>query len=119
MTDFSAQDLQLLEQTAEVHLDRGQRSTIIWVVVVDQTVYIRSVRGETGKWYQALRAGAAASLRARSSSWPIQAAPVDDPAEIDRVSRAIQNKYASRWPGPTASMLRPEVLPTTLRITPA
>ena len=31
----------------------------------------------------------------------------------------LRQKYERRWPGPTASMLREETLPTTLRLTPA
>jgi hypothetical protein len=87
-------------------------------MVVGDEVYIRSVRGEDGVWYQAMRRGAAARLLAGSSAWPIQVEPVTDAAEIARVSDAVSAKYAQRWPGPTAAMLRPEVLPTTLRVTP-
>src|SRR5436305_8696361 len=97
---FSASDLQVLDQTAEVEVERGARSTTIWVVVVDHTAYIRSVRGESGKWYQALRAGSQARLRAGEHVWPITATPVDADAEVERVSQAIRQKYESRWPGP-------------------
>jgi hypothetical protein len=48
----------------------------------------------------------------------VRAVPVDDPAEVERVSEALRRNYA-RWPGPLASMLRPETLPTTLRLEPA
>jgi hypothetical protein len=44
---------------------------------------------------------------------------VDDAATIARVSELLKSKYERRWPGPTASMLRPEVLPTTLRLSSA
>ena len=118
MASFSPADLQLLAQTPEVTLQRGPRKTTIWVVVVGDTAYIRSVRGEQGAWYQALRSGADARLVADSAAWPIRVAPVTDRAEIGRVSDAIRAKYAARWPAPTAAMLRPEVLSTTLRLEP-
>jgi hypothetical protein len=31
----------------------------------------------------------------------------------------LRRKYEKRWPGPTASMLREDILPTTLQLTPA
>jgi hypothetical protein len=37
---------------------------------------------------------------------------------VARVSAALERKYLERWPGPTASMLREETLPTTLRLEP-
>ena len=48
----------------------------------------------------------------------MRAVPVDDPAEIERVSEALRRKYA-RYAGPLAAMLRPETLPTTMRLDPA
>ena len=118
MAEFTPADLDLLGRTAEVTLERGRRQTTIWVVVADGVVYIRSVRGEQSVWYQALRNGAEARLVAGSTAWPIGVTPVTHPADIARVSEAIRAKYEARWPGPTAAMLRPEVLATTLRVSP-
>jgi hypothetical protein len=80
---------------------------------------VRSVRGPDGKWYQALAAGRPFTLHGGASEWSIVGEHVSDQAEIDRVSEAFNRKYQARWPGPTAAMLRAEVLPTTLRIAPA
>jgi hypothetical protein len=49
----------------------------------------------------------------------VAAQPATDAATVARVSELLRAKYANRWPGPTDAMLRDEVLPTTLRLTPA
>jgi len=117
MSDFTAQERQQLDETDEVHVGfRPAQRIPIWIVVDGDKVYVRSVKGPDGKWYQALAAGRPFTLRAGSSEWSIVGEHVSDQAEIERVSEAFSRKYNSRWPGPTAAMLRAEVLPTTLRI---
>ncbi|MBV8715078.1 MAG: hypothetical protein JOZ65_08425, partial [Chloroflexi bacterium] len=49
----------------------------------------------------------------------VDAEPATDSGTVARVSDLLREKYNSRWPGPTASMLREETLPTTLRLTAA
>src|SRR5207249_11611429 len=94
------------------------RRTIIWIVVDDGRVYVRSVRGPGGKWYQRLRRDPAGALHVAGTRTPVRAVPVGDAAEIERVSAALRRKYA-RQRSSLASMLRPETLPTTLRLEPA
>jgi hypothetical protein len=48
----------------------------------------------------------------------LRAIPVGGAAEIERVSEALRRKYA-RHGSSLARMLRPETLPTTLRLEPA
>ena len=54
---FDAETLRLLEETKEVRIetrrdgDSPEHRTIIWVVVVEGEVFVRSVRGQTlGAW---------------------------------------------------------------------
>lgn len=119
MGQFSADDQRQLAQTDEVHVAfrQGQRIPI-WIVVDGDSVYVRSVRGPAGKWYQALSDGKPLTLFGPASEWSISGQHVTDVAEITRVSEAISRKYQPRWPGPTAAMLRSEVLPTTMRVQP-
>ena len=124
MSTFSADDLRLLERADEVTIETPRagreqpRRTIVWIVVDAGTVYVRSVRGVDGAWYKAASGGAPARLDAGSKTWPIRLAAANSADEISRVSAAIEAKYLQRWPGPTAAMLRPEVLSTTLRVEP-
>jgi len=107
----------------EVEIETRRRSgeavrTVIWAVVDGGQVYVRSVRGDAGTWYRRIRANPAGVLHAGGTAAAVRAVPVDDPAEVERVSEALRRKYA-RWAGPLASMLRPETLSTTLRLEPA
>ena len=116
---FTAEDQQLLHSTDEVDMEtRPGRQVPIWIVVDGDQVYVRSVRGPKGLWWQRLSGGGTAHLHAGGKSWQVRGDPVSD-AQVQRVSDAITSKYQRRWPGPTAAMLRPETLPTTLRIQPA
>jgi hypothetical protein len=92
--------------------------TVIWAVVDGGQVYVRSVRAADGTWYRRIRANPAGVLHVGGAPATVRAVPVDDPAEVERVSEALRRKYA-RQAGSLARMLQPETLPTTLRLEPA
>ena len=119
MPNFDPETLRLLDSADEVDIETSRGRRTIWIVVDGQTAYIRSVRGTAGAWYRAVQRDPQAQLHVDRRSLSIRLAPVDDPSAVARVSAAIDHKYRSRWPGPTDSMLRPEVLGTTLRVDPA
>jgi hypothetical protein len=119
MPAFDPETLQLLRSTAEVDIETARGRRTIWIVVDGGNAYIRSVRGASGAWYRSVHRDPQARLHVDSRTLPIRVSPVSDAAEIQRVSSAIDEKYRSRWPGPTDAMLRSEVLPTTLRVDPA
>ena len=117
---FSRQDLELLDRTGEVEIEtrRGDRSyrTVIWVVVDDGEVFVRSVRGELGKWYQRAQAHREVTLHADGRSIEARVMPAQDEESVSRVDEALRAKYR---PGRSLdSMLRDEVLDTTLRLEP-
>ena len=118
---FNADELGLLSQADEVRVetarqDGSPRRTTTWIMVDGSNVYLRSVRGAQGLWYRALSRDGRGRLLVDEQAWPIRVESVTDPAEIERVSAAVRRKYQQRWPGPTASMLEPATLPTTLRV---
>ena len=92
------------------------RRTIIWVVVDDGRVYVRSVRGERGRWYREIRTEPHAALLVAGERVEVQAVPVDEES-IAACSAALERKYAAD--PALRSMLRPDVLSTTLRLDPA
>ncbi|HEX6710919.1 MAG TPA: DUF2255 family protein [Rubrobacter sp.] len=122
---FDTETLRLLDETDEVRIetrrdaDAPEHRTIVWVVVVDGEVFVRSVRGPKGRWYRELSSNPAGALHAGEHRIPVHAAPATDEATVDAVSEAYKSKYEESWPGPTAAMLRPEVLPTTFKLSPA
>jgi hypothetical protein len=122
---FDAETLQLLDATKEVRIETRRdenapaHRTIIWVVAVDGEVFVRSVRGEKGRWYREVSANPSAALYVGDKRIPVRAVPVTDEPTIGAVSDAYESKYGRTAPGSTRAMLQPETLPTTLRLEPA
>src|SRR5438309_2056242 len=120
---FEAGFVDLVDAAQLVEIETRRRSgetirTVIWSVVDGGQVYVRSVRAEDGAWYRRIRANPAGVLHVGGAAAAMCAVSVDDPAEVERVSEALRRKYA-RQAGSLARMLRPETLPTTLRLEPA
>lgn len=122
---FDTETLRVLDETGEVRIetrrdaDAPEHRTIVWVVVVDGEVFVRSVRGPKGRWYRELSSNPEGALHAGEHRYPVHAAPATDETIVEAVSGAYRSKYEESWPGPTAAMLRPEVLPTTFKLSPA
>lgn len=122
---FDNETLQLLEETQEVRIETRREEgatehrTIIWVVVVEGEVFVRSVRGPQGRWYREISANPEGALHAGDRRIPVHAEHTTDNTTVEAVSEAIRSKYGEKLPGPTAGMVREEVLPTTLKLSPA
>lgn len=119
---FSAEDLDRLDRTQEVEIEtqapgREARRTVIWIVVDDGEVFVRSVRGERARWYRDGLANPAVAIHADGRRIPATAITAADPDSVDRMNAGIERKY--RGDPAIRSMLRPAVLPTTLRLEPA
>jgi hypothetical protein len=117
---MSSDQLEILDEvnTVVVETRSGGRTigTIIWVVVDDGEVFVRSVRGESGRWYQRALADPEVTLRVGDDRPRFRAVPADDAASVERVSQALRRKYPPG--GSLDRMLRPEVLGTTLHLEP-
>lgn len=116
-------DRDLLDRIADakevvIETHSGDRSyrTIIWVAVVDGSIYVRSVRGEAGRWYQRARVEPSVALHIGATAIPLEAIPATDDASVARASRGFEEKYPRGQS--LAAMLRPDVLDTTLRLEP-
>jgi hypothetical protein len=122
---FDTETLGLLDETEEVRIEtrRGEDSpehrTIIWVVVVDGDVFVRSVRGPKGRWYREISSHPEGALHVEDTRIPVRAASVTDESTVDAVSAAFRSKYQQSSPASTEAMVRPETLPTTLKLSAA
>lgn len=107
----------------EIETRRDARSpvhrTTIWIVPTKDGVYIRSVRGKRGRWYQEAVANPHVVIHLGRQKAAARAEPERKAALIKEVTDAYLEKYGERWPNETKSMLRESTLPTTLRLTPA
>jgi hypothetical protein len=124
---FAKEDLAALAAEEEIRIetraaDGTVHRTIIWIVVEDGVVYIRSVNGARARWYREALADPTVTVHIgmkRASSKPTRsidarAVPAADPASIEACSAGLRNKY--RTDPALGSMLREHTLPTTLRL---
>lgn len=119
MARFDAETLRQLREVKEVSIRTEQHpnsAVVIWVVVAEDELFVRSWRGTSGRWYSDLAVGGPASLEFSGRRLPVQAIPADDAAAIARVSEEFLRKYRSS--SHAQEMVRSEILPTTLRLDP-
>jgi hypothetical protein len=114
------EQLERISQTKEIVIEtrRGERvfGTIIWVVVDDGEVFVRSVRGEEGRWYQRALSNPNVALTVGEDRFDFMAVPASDATSVERTSDALSRKYRGRS---LEMMLLPKTLGTTLRLDPA
>ncbi|HEX4897436.1 MAG TPA: DUF2255 family protein [Candidatus Limnocylindrales bacterium] len=109
----------LLARTEEVTIETTSASgavhrTIIWVVVEGEDVFIRSVNGDGARWYREAIARPEVVFEAGTTRLRARVAGATDPGSVERCSAALTAKYHA---DPALRlMLRPETLPTTLRV---
>jgi len=119
MPRFDAETLRRLRAAREVSIRTEKHpdsAVVIWVVVPDDEVFVRSWRGTRGRWYRDLASGGSATLEFGGRRLSVQAIPTNDAAAIARVSEELLRKYQSSSHAP--EMVRTEILPTTLRLEP-
>ena len=116
---MTASELATLRDRHEIAIRTGRHpdsNVVVWAVVLDDAVFVRSARGARGRWYSDLAGGDTAAVEAGAHRIAVRATQVDDPATIERVSGEYRRKYGS---SPyLQSVLRPEVVATTLRLAP-
>lgn len=119
---FDPRTLDLLARAEEIEIETRSAAgavhrTIIWIVVDEGVVFVRSVNGGTARWYREATAEPSVAIRAAGERIPARAVSVTDPALVARTSAGLERKYAG---DPSLqSMLREEILGTTLRLDPA
>jgi hypothetical protein len=119
MSNFDDDTLRALRDVQEpkIRTDKHPRSAVvIWVMVDDGDVFVRSWMGAGGRWYKDLAAGGRATLEFSGRQVPVQAFPASDDASVERASREILRKY--RHSSHAQEMVRSEILATTLRLEP-
>jgi len=120
---FEDETLALLHREREVKIettrpDDSRHRVIIWVVVDDGEAFVRSVRGDRGRWFQAaLDRPDEVTIIAAGGRIPVRAVLAADEASVARCSQALMRKYGTRSQS-ARSMVRPEILGTTIRLEP-
>ena len=120
---FSRDDLQAIDQAKEIEVETSAgpgaevHTTIIWVVVDGEDVFVRSWRGVTARWFREALANPDIAIHIDGRRLPARAVPARDPGSIARTSEGLERKYDGD--SSTPSMVRAEILDTTLRLDPA
>ncbi len=119
---FAETDLAALDAAEEIEIETRAADgivhrTIVWPVVRDGTVYVRSYKGPSGRWYREALADATVALHVDGRRLAARAIPAADPPSVEACSAALRAKYPGD--GSLAAMLASDVLPTTLRMVPA
>lgn len=119
---FDPDTLRRIDAAYEVDIestrpDGTTRSTIIWAVVENGEVYVRSWKGDRGYWFQAaLDRPDELALIVDGEHFPVRALSANDEKGISRCSAGLSRKY--RRDPSLPGMLLPRVLDTTLRLEP-
>lgn len=120
MTDWTPAALATIDRAGEIrvaaHRTDGtlRPSTIVWHVVVDGALFVRSVRGEDGAWYRAVRRTGTGTIDAGGVHAAVAFRPDDThDAAIDDAYRA---KYGNG--SPVRAITSTVATGTTLRIDP-
>jgi hypothetical protein len=122
MAAFPAAVIKAFDETKIVEIEtrspKGTKHSVpIWIVVADGVPYVRSVRGPQGRWYRELIARGEGAIVAGGKRTPVKAKQDKAKAAIDGTSEALRRKYKTSGAS-LQSMLRPEVLSTTVRLEP-
>jgi hypothetical protein len=116
---FSAEDLARIGRTKEVRIETSMpggpaNTVIIWAVVDQGDVFIRSWKGANARWFREAVANPDVALHVAGRRLPAKAVAATDPDSIARTSSALERKYAGD--PATKDMVRDEILGTTLRL---
>jgi hypothetical protein len=118
---FTQDELAVIDRPRTVRIETSRpdgpvHSTIIWVVVDDGDIFVRSWRGAGARWYREALANPDVALVVAKRRMPATAIPATDDDSVARTSAGFERKY----PGNPATddMVRDEILGTTLRLDP-
>ena len=119
MARFDKETLAQLSARGEIGIRTEKHpdtTVVIWVAVADGEVFVRSARGAKGRWYRDVAGGGSATLEFDGRALPVRAIAAADSGSIERASREYLRKY-QRSPF-AQSVVRPDILSTTLRLEP-
>lgn len=121
MTAWTDDQLDRIGRTAEIEIAPRRpdgsllRSRPIWVVRVDDDLYVRSYRGPDGAWYRTARTTGGAQLSAGRLDVDVRLAPATDIGR-DQVDDAYRSKYGRS--AHVDTMVADGPAGTTLRVLP-
>ena len=105
-------------QIAPLRSDGTLRKPVtIWVVRVEDDLYVRSAYGRGSAWFRGVQVRHAGRIQAGGVTHDVAFVEETDPGVNDQIDAAYRAKYA-RYPQYVAPMLTPEVRATTIKLMP-
>jgi len=116
---FSDDDLDRIDRAKTVRIETSKpggpvHTTVIWAVLDDGDVFVRSWRGAGARWYWEAVANPDVALHVGKERRPARAIAATDPDSVARASAGLERKYGGD--PATSLMVRDDILDTTLRI---
>jgi hypothetical protein len=96
---------------------RPEVRTPIWIVAVDDDLYVRSWKGEAGIWFRRAHRYGTGSIVAAGHRHEVRFSTADEPGLNARIDDAYRSKYGKS--SYTQAMTRPPATATTTRLDPA
>ncbi|MFN8488311.1 MAG: DUF2255 family protein [Caldilineaceae bacterium] len=123
MTSWTSDELNRIGTAEELEIapfrrDGTLRNAVpIWVVRVNNDLYVRSYKGKGGAWFHAAQASHAGRIRAGGVEKDVNFGEETDPGINDQIDAAYRVKYG-RYPQYVAPMVTAETRATTLKLAP-
>ncbi len=123
MTTWKKDELDKIGNAAELRVAPQRRDgtlrnpVIIWVVRVDNDLYVRSYRGPKGSWYRAALRGQEGQIRVGGVQKDVTFVEETDSGLNDQIDAAYRGKYG-RYPQYVAPLVNNEGRSTTLKLVP-
>ena len=107
-------------EIASLRPDGTLRSpTTIWVVHLDDDLYVRSVNGRTSGWFRGAQVRHEGRIRAGGVEKNVTFADVDADGEVaDRIDEAYRAKYRRYAESVVGTTITPEARAATLKLVP-
>ncbi|NIQ08945.1 MAG: DUF2255 family protein [candidate division Zixibacteria bacterium] len=121
MAEWTSNELEHIGEAEELQITSLRKNgtlrkwTTIWVVRVEDDLYVRSVYGERGAWYRGTLVRHVGHIRAGGMEKDVIFEEVTDPDTIQKVDEAYRTKYR-RYPQYVAPLFEPESRDATLKL---
>lgn len=123
MTTWTSEELSKIGtaeelQIASLRTDGTLRKpVIIWVVRVDDDLYVRSANGRSGAWFRGVQTRHEGRIQAGGVEKDVTFVEETNPKVNDQIDAAYLTKYR-RYPQYVSPMVTPDVRAATIKIVP-
>ena len=123
MTTWTSDELDRIGTAEELEIaPRRRDSTLrnpvtIWVVRLDDDLYVRSYKGHGGAWFRAAQVRHEGHIQAGGVDKDVTFVEEADPGINDQIDAAYRTKY-QRYPQYVAPMVTAEARSTTIKLVP-